>query len=103
MELSVIFGAAVVVTLIWWAVRPKAQRPRRRSDRQRLWDRTPGTESAAWFGLWGGNNSSALHDSSEHPPHDGGSNNNTTNAPADGGSFDEGGGGEGGGGIGGGH
>ena len=101
MELSIIFGAAIAVALIWLAARPKSQRPRRRSDRPRLWDSTPGTDSAAWFGLWGGSDSGASHHDSGNSHHDGG-HHSSTNAPSDGGGFDGGGGGDAGGGDGGG-
>jgi hypothetical protein len=100
MELAVIFVVAAVVALIWFAARPKTRRTRRSSDRPRLWDSTPGTESAAWSGLWGGSDSGASHHGSGDSHHDGG-HHSSTNAPSDGGDFD-GGGGDGGGGDGGG-
>lgn len=105
MELSIISGVAVVVALIWLAARTKSQRPQRRSDRPRIWDSTPGTESVPWFGLWRGSDSGASHHGSGHSHHDGGQH-SSTNTPSDGGhfggGFGGGGGGDGGGGDGGG-
>jgi hypothetical protein len=96
MKLLIIFGVAIAVALIWLAARSKLRRPRRGSGTPRLWDSTPGTTAAPWFGLWGGSDSGASHDSSSHSHHEGG-HHSSTNAPSDGGGFDGGGGGDGGG------
>lgn len=99
MELPAFIVLGIAVALILFSARPGARRSRRSSGRPRLWDSTPGTGSASWFGLSGGGDSGAFHPGLGHSHYDSGYH-SSTNAPSDGGGFDGGGGGDGGGGDG---
>lgn len=96
MEIPFLIVGGVVVALIFIAARPGARTPRRSADGPRLWDRAPGTEHAALFGLMPDGDSHHSHHVSEQSHYDLG-HDSSTNSPAD---FGGEGGGTGGGGDG---
>jgi hypothetical protein len=86
MDLPILIVLGIAVALILFLARPGGRKRRRASDRPRLWDSTPGTESAALFGLTHGGDTPTSRHGSGHSDHDSGFH-SSTNAPPDGGKF----------------